>query len=341
MRLRDTLLVAVASCLYAVPFAVLAPLLPLELQGHAMGEFLQGSLLSLSSLPWLLLPPFLISWLAPRAGLLRATQIATFLLFLSVVAYAFAHAWPSPLATLMARLLHAVGSSAALTGYLAFLSDLDPERAARSATAATRSCGSQAGFALGLTLTELLHSTLGSNGVFLLVALLTLSILAILQRLSRYSPPSTKVGELRAPRSTASLLAVLSAPAAAMRVGIAVINSILLNALHPTFAEPLNLKLASTFALSSGTVELFSNAFVASLLVGCLCSLLLVRFTSKHILISMGSFLAAIGLFLLGPSALLGLPSSPELVLAGLVLCGFGKALAVGLLLPEMVEIGL
>ena len=146
MKIKEAVFVGVLSCCYSLPFSLLSPVLPRELTQHALGEFLQGSLFSLYSLPWFIAPLFLANCMAPRIGLISSTQVATFLLFLSVLAYTVAYALQPGLSfyvlTVLARLLQGIGSSASLTGYIALISKINREDKTRTRAAATRSCGS-------------------------------------------------------------------------------------------------------------------------------------------------------------------------------------------------------
>ena len=138
-------------------------------------------------------PLVLANCLAPRIGLISSTQIATFLLFLSVLAYTVAYALQPSFSfyvlTVVARLLQGIGSSASLTGYIALISKINREDKTRTQAAATRSCGSQVGFGLGLTVADILHATLGELGVFILVGNLMLGIIAALE-FYRFREPS-------------------------------------------------------------------------------------------------------------------------------------------------------
>ena len=99
------------------------------------------------------------------------------------------------------------------------------------------------------------------------------------------------------------------------------------------FEPSLPSKLAQSFNFSQNMIEVYINVYVLSIIGGSSLTLFLLINLSKTSLITFGTFLSALGLFLVGSSRLFNLPDTPETVLAGLVTCGFGRAVAVSLLL--------
>lgn len=116
------------------------------------------------------------------------------------------------------------------------------------------------------------------------------------------------------------------------------LNSLLLNSLFLMFEPSLSSKLASSFNFSQSMVEVYTNFYVVSIIGGSSLTLFILINLNKTSLITFGTFLSALGLFLIGPSRLFNLPDTPETVLAGLITCGFGRSVAVSLLLAEIIE---
>ena len=104
------------------------------------------------------------------------------------------------------------------------------------------------------------------------------------------------------------------------------------------FEPSLPSKLSSSFNFSQSMVEVYINVYVISIIGGSSLTLFLLINLGKTSLITFGTFLSAAGLFLIGPSKLFNLPDTPETVLVGLVTCGFGRAVAVSVLLAEIIE---
>ena len=80
MRSWHLFLVILINALIQLQYAVLTPILPLEIKRRAIPQIATGIILSCYSLPFLVLPPFIQKYVLPRVGRRRTFQRGVLLL---------------------------------------------------------------------------------------------------------------------------------------------------------------------------------------------------------------------------------------------------------------------
>lgn len=102
----------------------------------------------------------------------------------------------------------------------------------------------------------------------------------------------------------------------------------------------LTVKLKQDFSHSDSQISLEMSSAKISLLLGHL--LLGIRLSSidKRLLTVPGCFIFTLGVYMIGPSRLLGFPNTPDAVVAGLVIFGLGKSAMQCYAVNEMIAAG-
>ncbi len=99
-------------------------------------------------------------------------------------------------------------------------------------------------------------------------------------------------------------------------------------------------KLKADFSMSDSSISLTMSSAKISLLLALLALGFGAHSIDKRILITPGLFVFTLGVYFLGPSLLLHIPNTVEVVVVGLVLFGMGKSMMQCYVVNELIEAG-
>ena len=113
-----------------LPYAILAPVIPIEMKDRHIDQILTGVVFSTFSLGWLIVPSLVTKHMLGRCGRRGTTQIGSLLLSLSIFFYGLELYIKSKGLfvglVILTRLLEGVGATMALTAFVALLPKIFP-----------------------------------------------------------------------------------------------------------------------------------------------------------------------------------------------------------------------
>ena len=269
-----------------------------------------------------LIPPLVKKLLFPRIERRLLTQIGTFVLSFSLLAYGIEYYLPHPLRFLFTflstftRFVEGVGAAIALTSFLSLAFSLYPGQTEHIFV--LRSLGTAGGYSVGLIISFFAYQLLGYFGLFAMLALIAF-LVSLTLLLFRRSPilPSQEQAE-----SVLGFWKVLKI----RRVWLTIVHN-QVTGMIILFCEPtIALKLSHDFGYTESTIQLYIMAYAVAATLGAVLALVLENRVDRRLQIVIGTVIIMGGVTLVGPSKVLHFPNLPQLPAIGLALAGLAKS---------------